>query len=104
MGPGHFQSSIKDSGDSGICSSLDPSIAGLCRMERGQARQGWVSGTLWKAFSSSDYYFVTREMMQRDIAAGDFIEHAEFSGNLYGTRWAEFGVGPALWIRVIPEL
>ncbi|XP_063125067.1 guanylate kinase isoform X9 [Rattus norvegicus] len=37
-----------------------------------------------------DYYFVTREMMQRDIAAGDFIEHAEFSGNLYGTslpRW-----------------
>lgn len=35
-----------------------------------------------------DYYFVTREVMQRDIAAGDFIEHAEFSGNLYGTRWA----------------
>ncbi|XP_031210110.1 guanylate kinase isoform X2 [Mastomys coucha] len=32
-----------------------------------------------------DYYFVTRELMQRDIAAGDFIEHAEFSGNLYGT-------------------
>lgn len=30
--------------------------------------------------------------MQRDIAAGDFIEYAEFSGNLYGTRWAEFGV------------
>uniref|UniRef100_A0A2I3T6L4 Guanylate kinase n=2 Tax=Pan TaxID=9596 RepID=A0A2I3T6L4_PANTR len=26
-----------------------------------------------------------REVMQRDIAAGDFIEHAEFSGNLYGT-------------------
>lgn len=34
----------------------------------------------------ADYYFVTREVMQRDIAAGDFIEHAEFSGNLYGTR------------------
>ena len=29
--------------------------------------------------------------MQRDIAAGDFIEHAEFSGNLYGTRWATLG-------------
>ncbi|XP_011815881.1 PREDICTED: guanylate kinase isoform X4 [Colobus angolensis palliatus] len=26
--------------------------------------------------------------MQRDIAAGDFIEHAEFSGNLYGTSKA----------------
>ncbi|XP_012590073.1 PREDICTED: guanylate kinase [Condylura cristata] len=33
-----------------------------------------------------EYHFVTREAMQRDIAAGDFIEHAEFSGNLYGTR------------------
>lgn len=47
---------------------------------------------LWAASNSSssfaDYYFVTREVMQRDIAAGDFIEHAEFSGNLYGTRWA----------------
>ncbi|XP_070648515.1 guanylate kinase isoform X3 [Bos indicus] len=36
--------------------------------------------------NGKDYYFVTREVMQRDIAAGDFIEHAEFSGNLYGTR------------------
>ncbi|XP_042525457.1 guanylate kinase isoform X2 [Dipodomys spectabilis] len=35
-----------------------------------------------------DYYFVTREVMQRDIAAGNFIEHAEFSGNLYGTSKA----------------
>ncbi|XP_036702076.1 guanylate kinase isoform X9 [Balaenoptera musculus] len=38
--------------------------------------------------SFADYYFVTREVMQRDIAAGDFIEHAEFSGNLYGTSKA----------------
>ncbi|XP_051023746.1 guanylate kinase isoform X2 [Acomys russatus] len=38
--------------------------------------------------NGKDYYFVTREMMQRDIAAGDFIEHAEFSGNLYGTSKA----------------
>ncbi|XP_029416448.1 guanylate kinase isoform X2 [Nannospalax galili] len=39
-------------------------------------------------FSVSHYYFVTKEVMQRDIAAGDFIEHAEFSGNLYGTSKA----------------
>ncbi|KAM4870753.1 guanylate kinase isoform X2 [Urocitellus parryii] len=39
-------------------------------------------------FSVSHYYFVTREVMQHDIAAGDFIEHAEFSGNLYGTSKA----------------
>ncbi|XP_066122406.1 guanylate kinase isoform X2 [Saccopteryx bilineata] len=39
-------------------------------------------------FSVSHYYFVTKEVMQRDIDAGDFIEHAEFSGNLYGTSKA----------------
>lgn len=53
----------------------------------------WLHGQLWpgcgqlqQLLFSVDYYFVTREVMQRDIAAGDFIEHAEFSGNLYGTR------------------
>lgn len=40
-------------------------------------RRGEVNGT--------DYHFVTREAMQRDIEHGDFIESAEFSGNLYGT-------------------
>ncbi|XP_036702075.1 guanylate kinase isoform X8 [Balaenoptera musculus] len=43
--------------------------------------------------NGKDYYFVTREVMQRDIAAGDFIEHAEFSGNLYGTRSSGCGSG-----------
>jgi len=32
-----------------------------------------------------DYHFVTKEEMQRDIAAGLFIEHAEVHGNFYGT-------------------
>lgn len=26
--------------------------------------------------------------MQKEIDAGEFIEHAEFSGNMYGTRYA----------------
>ncbi|EPQ01425.1 Guanylate kinase [Myotis brandtii] len=47
-------------------------------------------------FSVSHYYFVTREVMQRDIAAGDFIEHAEFSGNLYGTSKAAVRVVQAM--------
>lgn len=103
--PGHFQFPSEDSGgDSGVYSSLDLVIAGLCRMERGQARQGWFWVPSGKPSSSADYYFVTREVMQRDIAAGNFIEHAEFSGNLYGTRWAEFGMGRGAWIRVTPEL
>uniref|UniRef100_A0A663M4T5 guanylate kinase n=1 Tax=Athene cunicularia TaxID=194338 RepID=A0A663M4T5_ATHCN len=36
-------------------------------------------------FSVSHYHFVTREDMQKEIDAGEFIEHAEFSGNMYGT-------------------
>ncbi|XP_046905391.1 guanylate kinase 1b [Hypomesus transpacificus] len=32
-----------------------------------------------------DYHFTTREAMQEGIDKGDFIENAEFSGNMYGT-------------------
>eukprot|EP00932_Pfiesteria_piscicida_P018968 SRR837773.5807.p1 GENE.SRR837773.5807~~SRR837773.5807.p1 ORF type:complete len:569 (-),score=128.44 SRR837773.5807:51-1610(-) len=35
-----------------------------------------------------DYHFVTREAIERDIAAGLFIEHAEVHGNYYGTSVA----------------
>eukprot|EP00124_Ichthyophonus_hoferi_P004546 Ihof_evm2s515 gene=Ihof_evmTU2s515 len=32
-----------------------------------------------------DYHFVTREELLAEVAKGMFIEHAEFSGNIYGT-------------------
>ncbi|XP_029906354.1 guanylate kinase 1b isoform X4 [Myripristis murdjan] len=32
-----------------------------------------------------DYHFTTREAMQEGIDQGEFIENAEFSGNMYGT-------------------
>ncbi|KAI4872323.1 hypothetical protein NFI96_027751, partial [Prochilodus magdalenae] len=32
-----------------------------------------------------DYHFVTREKIQEGIDNGEFIENAEFSGNMYGT-------------------
>ncbi|EOA98236.1 Guanylate kinase, partial [Anas platyrhynchos] len=35
-----------------------------------------------------DYHFVTREEMKKEIDAGEFLEHAEFSGNMYGTSKA----------------
>jgi len=38
--------------------------------------------------NGKDYHFVTREHMLKEIDEGKFIEHAEFSGNLYGTSIA----------------
>uniref|UniRef100_A0A8C9RZL2 Guanylate kinase n=1 Tax=Scleropages formosus TaxID=113540 RepID=A0A8C9RZL2_SCLFO len=35
-----------------------------------------------------DYHFVSRETMQQGINNGEFIENAEFSGNMYGTSKA----------------
>uniref|UniRef100_A0A7N5JNS5 Guanylate kinase n=1 Tax=Ailuropoda melanoleuca TaxID=9646 RepID=A0A7N5JNS5_AILME len=45
-----------------------------------QPRPGEVNG--------KDYHFVTREEMQKEVDAGEFVEHAEFSGNMYGTSKA----------------
>lgn len=39
-------------------------------------------------FGISDYHYVTREVMQAGINNGEFIENAEFSGNMYGTSKA----------------
>uniref|UniRef100_A0A8D3CDZ7 guanylate kinase n=1 Tax=Scophthalmus maximus TaxID=52904 RepID=A0A8D3CDZ7_SCOMX len=39
-------------------------------------------------FSVSHYHFTTREAMEEGINQGEFIENAEFSGNMYGTSKA----------------
>ncbi|KAK9538590.1 hypothetical protein VZT92_003752 [Zoarces viviparus] len=38
--------------------------------------------------NGKDYHYVTREVMQAAIENGEFIESAEFSGNMYGTSKA----------------
>lgn len=44
-------------------------------------REGEVDGV--------DYHFLTGEEFERRIADGDFVEHAEYSGNRYGTLRSE---------------
>ena len=36
-----------------------------------------------------DYFFLSRGQFQEDVAAGNFLEHAEVHGNLYGTLRSE---------------
>ncbi|KAF7650566.1 hypothetical protein LDENG_00123740 [Lucifuga dentata] len=38
--------------------------------------------------NGKDYHYVSRELMQAGIDNGEFIENAEFSGNIYGTSKA----------------
>ncbi len=46
-----------------------------------QPRSGEVHGV--------DYYFVSRAEFEAMVARGEFLEHAEYVGNLYGTSRAE---------------
>ncbi|KAK0155205.1 Guanylate kinase [Merluccius polli] len=43
------------------------------------------SGPVESETTEKDYHYTTREAMQEGIDNGEFIENAEFSGNLYGT-------------------
>jgi len=46
----------------------------------------WQSWLIACCCCYADYHFVSRDDMTRAIANNEFVEHAEFSGNLYGTR------------------
>ena len=53
--------------------------------------------------NGESYYFVTKEQFEYMIAKGDFIEHAEVFGNLYGTnrKWVEEQIKSEFDIRTV---
>lgn len=67
------------SGKSTICKKLleDPRIVFSVSATTRAMRPGEVDGR--------DYHFITADEFRRRIQAGEFIEHAEVFGNMYGT-------------------
>jgi guanylate kinase len=67
------------SGKSTICDRLraDPRVVFSVSATTRAPRPGEVHGR--------EYLFLTKEEFRRRIARGDFIEHAEVYGNMYGT-------------------
>jgi len=66
-------------GKSTVCTHLvkDPRVQMSISATTRAPRSGEVDGR--------EYYFLAREEFERRIRAGEFIEHAEVFGNLYGT-------------------
>jgi guanylate kinase len=50
------------------------------------------------------YHFIDQERFRQSIAAGDFLEHAEVFGNLYGTREADVRVSLSAGRDLILEI
>ncbi|MBV9048795.1 MAG: guanylate kinase [Solirubrobacterales bacterium] len=51
-----------------------------------------------------DYYFLTPEQFDAHVAAGDFVEHAAYSGNRYGTLRSELTRRLEAGVPVVLEL
>lgn len=51
-----------------------------------------------------DYHFLTAEAFDRRVAEGDFVEHAAYSGNRYGTMRSELEQALARGAPVVLEI
>lgn len=60
------------------------------------ARPGEVNGR--------DYHFLTHEEFERRLAAGEFLEHAEVHGNLYGSLKSEVLDRLSLGVDVVMDI
>ena len=71
---------------------LEPSVSATTR----EPREGEVEG--------SDYYFLDRREFDRLARRGEFLEHATYSGNRYGTLRSEVERRLADGISVVLEI
>jgi guanylate kinase len=51
-----------------------------------------------------DYHFISPEQFEQHVAAGDFVEHATYSGNRYGTLRCELERRLARGVPVVLEI
>jgi guanylate kinase len=51
-----------------------------------------------------DYHFLTREDFDRRVAAGEFVEHADYAGRKYGTLRSELDGRLAAGVPVVLEI
>jgi guanylate kinase len=51
-----------------------------------------------------DYHFLSREEFARRVAAGDFVEHADYAGRSYGTLRSELEARVAAGVPVVLEI
>ncbi len=51
-----------------------------------------------------DYHFLTPDQFERRVESGDFVEHAEYSGNRYGTLRQELDRRLAEGLPVVLEI
>ncbi len=72
--------------------ALELSVSATTRKPRPGERDG------------ADYHFMTPQEFERHVAAGDFVEHATYSGNRYGTLRRELERRTRAGVPVVLEI
>ncbi len=62
--------------------------------------RSWTTRACREGEAQDAYRFVDRPTFEEHAAAGGFLEHAEFLGNLYGTPWPEAPEGTDVVLEI----